>query len=275
MAPPSRQPRPGDLICGYCGEGNEPVRNFCSRCGNSLAAATSVSAPWYRRLFGRGPKTVAAGQRPGRGAGGAVSRKGVGPVLKAVWHWLFRVVLLVVVVGTILFSLVPPFRAYVTEKATAIASGPYGLIHRTFFPSYQKIVPIKTVATAEDPPDHTAAKLTDGIKNDYWSADMSKGQQPTITITFDHPVVLTQLLVTSGDTDAGAFQAQPRPKDLHIVFPDGHTQDVTLTDGKDPQQHALNDDRAVTTVEIHILNNYPSTTGTHVAIAEFEFFFTE
>ena len=33
---PTRRLRPGDLICGQCGEGNPPVRRFCGRCGDSL-----------------------------------------------------------------------------------------------------------------------------------------------------------------------------------------------------------------------------------------------
>ena len=52
MEPPTRR-HPGDLICGQCGEGNDPVRHFCRRCGNSLDEAIAVRLPWYRRFFHR------------------------------------------------------------------------------------------------------------------------------------------------------------------------------------------------------------------------------
>ncbi|MER6799974.1 zinc ribbon domain-containing protein, partial [Amycolatopsis mediterranei] len=57
---------PGDLICGRCGKGNAPARNFCSRCGASLAESEVVKTSWWRRLFGRKPKELKAGARPGK-----------------------------------------------------------------------------------------------------------------------------------------------------------------------------------------------------------------
>ena len=63
-------PAPGDLICGACGAGNAPHRNFCRRCGASLAdAPTQGRDGWWRRWRARrkarkeGPK---AGTRPKR-----------------------------------------------------------------------------------------------------------------------------------------------------------------------------------------------------------------
>src|SRR5207247_4794005 len=67
MEPPTRR-HPGDLICGQCGEGNDPVRHFCRRCGTSLDEALAVRLPWYRRFFNRlsRGKTREAGCRPAR-----------------------------------------------------------------------------------------------------------------------------------------------------------------------------------------------------------------
>ena len=39
---PTRKPQPGEKICAECGEPNRPVRNFCARCGASLAEAAIV-----------------------------------------------------------------------------------------------------------------------------------------------------------------------------------------------------------------------------------------
>ena len=62
MEAPTRR-HPGDLICGQCGEGNDPTRHFCRRCGNSLDEAIAVRLPWYRRFFNRvlGIRTREAG----------------------------------------------------------------------------------------------------------------------------------------------------------------------------------------------------------------------
>jgi hypothetical protein len=79
---------PGDLICGKCGKGNAPTRNFCSRCGASLAESEVVKTSWWRRLFGRKPKEHKAGERPGKdgvrrrtGRAGA-ARRTVGKVIR-------------------------------------------------------------------------------------------------------------------------------------------------------------------------------------------------
>ena len=43
---------PGDLVCGQCGEGNDPSRRFCRRCGASLAAGDGIRPlPWYQRWW--------------------------------------------------------------------------------------------------------------------------------------------------------------------------------------------------------------------------------
>ncbi len=63
-APPTKEPSAGDLVCGQCGEGNEPVRKFCRRCGNSLAtavvASTAKSGKFRRE---RKPRVLAAGEQ--------------------------------------------------------------------------------------------------------------------------------------------------------------------------------------------------------------------
>lgn len=59
---------PGDLVCGRCGAGNSPERNFCRRCGASLAeAVVAPRPPWWRRVFSSPPKRApVAGTRPKR-----------------------------------------------------------------------------------------------------------------------------------------------------------------------------------------------------------------
>jgi len=65
--PPSRKLRPGDKICGDCGEGNNANRRFCSRCGASLDEAAVVRTKWWRKLL------HAAGTESSRPACGPVA----------------------------------------------------------------------------------------------------------------------------------------------------------------------------------------------------------
>ena len=46
--PTSRDLRPGDLVCSECGEGNDPSRKFCGRCGSFLANATAFPTKSWR-----------------------------------------------------------------------------------------------------------------------------------------------------------------------------------------------------------------------------------
>lgn len=73
LAPvPKRSIKPGDLVCGQCGEANEPSRRFCRKCGALLVEeAPQTPLPWWRRLFKRlvtrKPKqALRAGERPWR-----------------------------------------------------------------------------------------------------------------------------------------------------------------------------------------------------------------
>src|SRR5205823_14718900 len=87
---PTRR-HPGDLICGQCGEGNDPVRHFCRRCGNTLDEALVVSLPWYRRFFNRvfRVREREAGWRP--------KRVGAPNVMGGVWR-IIRLALLAVLI---------------------------------------------------------------------------------------------------------------------------------------------------------------------------------
>ncbi len=71
--PPPEPLNPGDLVCGNCGAGNTPSRNFCRRCGDDLAAAEVAKVPWWKRVFRRRAKATVAGTRP-RGTGSARRR---------------------------------------------------------------------------------------------------------------------------------------------------------------------------------------------------------
>src|SRR5205807_1408539 len=89
-------------------------------------------------------------------------------------------------------------------------------------------------------------------------------------VTFPAPVDLAQMIVTSGAVPD--FQAQPRAQLIHLVYSDGKSQDITLTDEAKPQTHTLSGAKGVTKIEIHVQSSYPSLKGKDVSIAELEFF---
>jgi hypothetical protein len=251
---PTRR-QPGDLICGQCGEGNDPIRHFCRRCGNSLDEAVAVKIPWYRRLFRK--RVLSAGERH-RGAGAP----GVGSL---VFRLIRAALLAAVVLGILAYALLPPFRAGVNEKAMSV----YTPIRKAVAPRYDPVHAYTATATSSIPGGHGAEKAIDGIKNTYWAGDLARDPKPVITLTFAQPVDLAQILITSGAPDD--FQSQARPHELHIVFSDGSSKDIALVDQAKPQQFAI-DAKQVSKVEIHINSIYPSLQGKAVAIQEIEFF---
>jgi hypothetical protein len=119
-------------------------------------------------------------------------------------------------------------------------------------------------------PAHPATNVIDGFKNTFWAADLTKDPQPTLVLTFAAPVNIDHMLVTSGDSDS--FLAQPRPKQLHIVFSNGSSQDVTLEDKQTPQDITLNGAHGIATMEVHITAVFPAVNGNDVALTELEFF---
>jgi hypothetical protein len=109
----------------------------------------------------------------------------------------------------------------------------------------------------------------DLLKPTYWAANTATDKQPVLTLTFSSPVDLDRILVTSGA--AQDFATLARPKDVHLVFSDKSTTNLTLTDDPNPQAWDISA-KQVTSVEIHILSTYPSAQSTDVAIDEVEFF---
>ena len=120
--PPKREIRPGDLICGQCQEGNDPDRRFCRRCGASLIAAEEAVAPppvpWWKRLFVRRPKVVAAGERPMRrgGSGGRDLRSRLRPATR---------VIAVVAAALVAIGYLGPWRSTVNGKVNAKITATY------------------------------------------------------------------------------------------------------------------------------------------------------
>lgn len=252
IAPPSKELSAGDLICGQCGEGNEPVRKFCRRCGNSLATAAVASTSRKRRFWPeRKAKVLAAGERPaerGKFSFGTVIRIGS------------YVVIAVVLIGAIAYGALPQVRNAINSRVQAVVG------------STARPTPVSaTSLTASSAiTGHPAARAIDPYINTYWAASLTTDAHPKLTVAFAHAQNVTVMLFISGDTAAEASAA--RPKTLHIVFSNGSSQDITLSDSAKSQQVSINGAQGVTGMTIQIMSVYSSTSGNAVALGDVEFF---
>jgi hypothetical protein len=267
LEPPTRR-HPGDLICGQCGEGNDPTRHFCRRCGHTLDEAIAVRLPWYRRFFNRlfGVRTREAGWRPQR----------VGPpnVMGAVWRIVRLALAALIVIALLAFLLVPSFHNTVVNRVTSAVT----FVRKAVFPHYDAVYPTGASASTAIA-GHLPNLAIDKFVNTYWAA-RAGDPSPYLKLTFPEPVDLAQIGFDSGaagTTPADDFLAQPRPHIVHLVFSNGTAKDLTLKD-EDPKvahnaQFYAIDAKNVTFVEIHIQSVYApaGVSPSAVAIAEVEF----
>jgi uncharacterized OB-fold protein len=267
MEAPTRR-HPGDLICGQCGEGNDPTRHFCRRCGSSLDEAIAVRLPWYRRFFSRifGVRTREAGWRPHR----------VGPpnVMGVVWRVVRLALGALIVVALLAFLLVPSFHNLVVNRVTSAVT----TVRKAIFPHYDAVYATGASASTSIA-GHLPNLATDKFNNTYWAA-RAGDPGPYLKVSFHDPVDLAQIGFDSGaagTTPADDFLAQPRPHNVHLVFSNGTTTDLILKD-EDPKvaknaQFYPVEAKQVSFVEIHIMSVYApaGASPSSVALAEVEF----
>ena len=264
---PTRR-HPGDLICGQCGEGNDPVRHFCRRCGNSLDEALAVRLPWYRRFFNKvfGVRTREAGWRPSR----------VGPpnVMGGVWRVIRLAIVALIVVAALAFLLIPSFHNAVVGRATSA----FTAIRKAVHPNYDPVTPIGASATTAIA-GHPPMLAIDRFSNTYW-ASLASDHAPVLVLRFSGPQDLAEIGFrsgASGTAPADLFLSQPRPHTVHLVFSNGYTTDLTLKDqdATQSQFYALDDTKTkqVAFVEIHVQSVYApaGASVSSVAITEVEF----
>jgi ribosomal protein L40E len=246
--------KPGDLICGQCGAGNNPERHFCQRCGASLTMAVAVKTPWYRKLF-PARQATAAGDR-------SAVKISTGPSPAA--GFLRWVALGVVVLLLLAYAVVPGVRTKVNDSVGST----YTAARRHFSPVYDPVRPVSVTASSEVA-THPARLTIDLLKPTYWAANVAADKQPFLKLSFASPVDLDRILITSGA--AQDFANLARPNSVKLVFSDKSTTTLTLQDDLNPQAFDISA-KHVTYVEIHILSVYPSAQSTDVAINEVEFF---
>jgi hypothetical protein len=261
---PSRRLEPGDLVCAVCGEGNPPHRNFCSRCGESLAEAGVVMAVWWRRffrwvrsLFRRRP--LPAGTRPGQ-KGTSEHRRGV---FMATLRRIRLVVGIVLVVLALTYAFYPPFRAAVRDNAVAI-------FHQVE-PSLRAVHPDR-VTTNIQSPRHPATAAADEYTDTYWLASWTEQQRPKITFYFQNIGLLRSLILRSGASDD--FVGHGRPSILLLTFSNGRTETLTPQDTSGSQVLTLANTTLVNSVSVEVLDTYAGqgAGAGDMAITEMEWF---
>lgn len=263
--PPSRQLRPGDLICGDCGEGNGETRKFCSRCGCSLAEAETVRTPWWRKLLPRrGAKVRSLGDRPKRS--GRAGKSKFGEAVGTTFLVLRRIVTITLLIAGIVYSVYGPFRGWVNQQAMSLKHQAEVLI----FPQYVPVSPTAGVECLVDiPPDHGCGAGVDGFSNTYWASPVD-GRPPVVVLKFDRSVHLARAIIRNGANDD--FQGSHRARKLHLVFSTGKTADIDMIDNPDPNQYDIPNGEGATSVEIHVVDLFRSVKGTSLAITEIELF---
>jgi hypothetical protein len=240
----------GDLVCGQCGEGNEPVRKFCRRCGNSLATA-EVATKGKRPK--KATKVLAAGERPEHRTFhfGSVARIGA------------YVVAAIVVLGGIAYGAVPQVRSDVNSTIQSVTG-------TTAAPTP---VQAASLSASSAIPGHPAARAIDKFSNTYWAASEKTDPQPKLTVAFAKSENVNVMLFISGYTSNEASVLLP--KTLHLVFSNGATQNVTLADNGSTQQMTINGAQGITGMTIQVTSVYGSASGHPVALGDVEFFGTQ
>lgn len=255
-----RELRPGDRVCGRCGEGNRQERNFCRICGNELADSEVIPPlPWWRTILSRRPKPqLNAGDRPTQPSGDRRPPRRLAKVIPIAMAALT----VVVAIAALL-----PGKNPIKTLATDIKDRIRGVVS----PEYEQVFPVSAAATSSIA-DHGPELAIDGANNTWWAEGADGlGINERLTITFDAATDIAKVGVTSGTTrEPDAFLLEPRPKELFLRFSDGTTRSIKLEDTVDFQSFEV-DTNSATTVEIQMLSAYPSGTGQNTSIAEVEF----
>jgi hypothetical protein len=257
---------PGDKVCSQCGEGNDPSRKFCRRCGASLQLATVFSLPWYKRWWRQltTQKTRQAGDRP------KVRRRafgGAGPGWLT--SWVTRIIVLVVVV-LIILTFVGPWNHSIRHRISRYYHNVVNVVH----PTYNPVHPVAAASTSEAR-GHAPGLAIDGEVNTSWqSGQRGSAVGQAIAIRFESATNVDKIGFLSGDQDnSGAFLTVGRPASVRLSFPGKHpyTKTLNLKDSPNFQSYTIGA-KGATVVIITVLSVNQAPQTPHVAVAEVEFF---
>lgn len=266
-APQQRVINPGDLICGQCGEGNDPIRKFCRKCGASLQQAVAYVPPWYKRLILRlrKRKVRAAGDRP------RMRRRAFGGAGGGWISSIFTKVLALAIIVFLVLTFVGPFSKTIKHRFSSWYHSVKNAIHTTYDPVH----PTGATATSAAA-GHPATNAIDNASNTSWEAGGTRsGLGETLTVTLQSPSNLDKIGFLNGDNDTpGAYLTEPRLETVLITFKSAagaSTKSITLTDSPNFQSYSVSA-KQVTSLSLTIESVYASSQGQNAALTEVELF---
>ncbi len=274
---PTRRLQPGDLVCGQCGEGNPPVRKFCSRCGESLVAAEVVRTPWYRRLmfWRRGPRTLEAGSRPGRE--GVKGPKGA--ALGKQYRRLRAALAALLLFLSLLYLAAPPVKDLVDRTIGRPIIALKDTVVGWFNGLSDPFIDVAPVAAVSEPnalevKDHPASNVIDSTDS-FWAGRFEPGEdRPGVRLTFsaaDASNTYETVFITGGGTgeDQDAFL---HPKKIRFTYGSSNSETCTLPEASgEPQRCDLTEAVTFTKVTITVLSVFKKQGLDQVAISDIQF----
>lgn len=267
VGPERARLRAGDLICGECGEGNDPDRHFCRRCGSNLAGAkVQETLPWHKRLWQalthRKPKTYKATDRPDPARKKRARRR--------FWSRIRWTVAIVCAVLLLIGFAVPEYRRALNEAQFKARRSFMAWINPKYYPQRPTASACSSYA---DEKLHDAGKLTDGFSNTWWLSAKTpeKGVGQVCVLKWQTYVTLRGSFWHSG---AGGqnYDRYPAPTKILLNFSNGEQQTVDLQNNAKAQRVDLKEVKAVAWVKITIQEVAQNGGGeTSVALSEVEF----
>ena len=258
--------KPGDLICGNCGAGNDPARRFCRRCGTNLVDAVVVAPPpWYRRIFRRRDRALKAGERP-KWMGDQERRGGSVNWLNRAFklrRLVMGLLLLGVGLGIASYAFLPDVKGQVDNGINQV--------RRMIMPSYGPITPHDFAGPALT--DHEPELAFDGGSNTYWAAN--SGPTLALTVTFDRQFDLGAVLMSTAPV---ATRTEfDRPKTVELSFPNSDAKPIVLNlqDSDKQIQNSGLEAKGVTVVVLTFKDYYPAVAGSDSVLAMTDIQFQE
>ncbi|MEU4134399.1 NADase-type glycan-binding domain-containing protein [Streptomyces wuyuanensis] len=169
-----------------------------------------------------------------------------------------------------LYATYAPFRNSVDDQASGVQAVAKGFLESHYSPTRPANVTASDFAKG-----HEAGNLIDLNTATYWSApyrerDGQKRDKPTLVVEFDRVVNLDQLIMTAGAAES--FTEHGRPRQVILTFTNEREMRLQLQDTAKPQKFSLRHAFGVKSVQIEIVDVYPSRKGHDVAVTDVEFF---
>ncbi|MFF3160168.1 NADase-type glycan-binding domain-containing protein [Streptomyces sp. NPDC057910] len=257
---PARRRESGDLRCVSCGQGNEPSRAFCNRCGGKLSVEQVVAARWWKRYIPhRRGMVLAAGARPGQEG---VKTKRNMPTLGALIGPLRVVAGVAGLTVAVIYGVHAPFREAVWKRVETMQNAVDRMTHPQLTP-----VQLTQISASRESVDHPAKMSVDSYMNTYWAWPQSP-QTVTFHLSLSEESTIEGAMVFNGTEDQ--FRNYARPKQIKVIYPTGKNQLVNLKDTPKGQEIKLDSGgESVGSLDVEIISYY-GVSAREAAFSEIE-----